>query len=298
VLIFFGKNRYPTVMNQLPSQPPTRSEQPVTDTSVTFISESLADAGTPLTPLVSVPKNNSSRLTWVGILFFALVMMVAFAAWAYWEYQRYANLQATLLESGQQTDSVIPSPASTASTPPLASVAPSPSPLPSTDETAVPSEWIKTSYTANGQNIWQVTHPPVTTTNQAGLSEGNLSLRSTWNETQFRAEFSYPKFESGLPQTFDQWVTDFVTAETALTGDVLVEKQVKDGVLLRIVSNGLYHSPTQGSTALPATLIFIWSHSDEQGDERNPALIIVTQTSSGERQVEAFAKLLVAGLSF
>lgn len=92
-------------------------------------------------------------------------------------------------------------------------------------------------------------------------------------------------------------MTNYVTTTSDLSGDVIVEKGMTEGVLIRKVKSGFLHTSGR-QTDTPATLIFIWSYTTNTGETKNPALITIHQIDASERQVEDFADLFISGLHF
>lgn len=224
----------------------------------------------------------------------ALGILLAMGVWVFLEYQKFAQVQDQVFEENMVE--VLSEPTPSPSTLDESSAATQPEPV-NEAEASLPADWITQEYSSNGQVVWQLAHPADTTVTQAGLPEGTLELQSSWNGARFATQLSYPLFDQGLPATLDQWVTDFVTTENDLAGDVIVEKGMADGVLIRIVKNGALTSANR-QTPTPATLVFIWSYTTDTGETKNPALITIRQLDSGDRQVEAFAEVFVAGLNF
>lgn len=167
------------------------------------------------------------------------------------------------------------------------------------------TKWERRQYYSGNTLIWNVLQPEITEANEAGLHEGYLGLASQTVDNLYAAEFSFPIFENGIPQSLDEWIDDFLMPDKNTGLQLITKRSVEtidrtDNIPIKILHADVIVDGTKGPS-VPMNFVFISGYTATDGRKVNPSLIVVKvpgDSVSNIADLDAFTKHLVDGLMF
>jgi hypothetical protein len=168
--------------------------------------------------------------------------------------------------------------------------------------------WQRHRYLSNGQLVWDISQPPQTKANEAGLHEGYLGLETVDEyKHEFFAEFSYP-FILENEYASAKNLTDIMQAyvKTNLEPKDFTIKSITDfkhsqNVSIKIVK-AVEELPGGGAPrTMPYAFVFIDKHTDQAGNPKPYSFISIKLLSGSEQDISdlnTFTEKLVKGVRF